>query len=122
MPHRSSRWIWGGRILFGLIVVALAGYLVMVGPDKADKTASGVSAVLALLALGAPYLLPTGTPPVVGNLRVTGTGKATAGSGGSATTGLRAPASRLPNRVVVERTGDADASGGGHANSGVELT
>jgi hypothetical protein len=49
----------------------------------------------------------------------TGTAKAVAGT---AVTGLTAPAGQLPGEVVVERTGDAEASGDSTANSGVHLT
>lgn len=45
-------------------MVGLAGYLVYVGLDDADKVASSVSAVIALAALLAPYLLPVPQPSV----------------------------------------------------------
>jgi hypothetical protein len=62
MRRRNPRWIWTGRILFVLIGAALATYLVIIGLDRADKTASVIGAILALLALGAPYLLPPSRP------------------------------------------------------------
>jgi hypothetical protein len=64
MPHRSARLVWTGRAGFAVIVVGLVAYLVAVGLDKADKVASGVSMVVALIALGAPYLLPPTGPTV----------------------------------------------------------
>ncbi|KOX11560.1 hypothetical protein [Streptomyces sp. NRRL B-3648] len=106
---------------FGVIVVALAVYLVVVGPDKADKLASGISAVVALAALGAPYLLP---PPLPGRVsmsdpdRVEDTGTARATGGGQANTGLRTPSD--DRQAQVTRSGDATANGRGSvANTGI---
>jgi hypothetical protein len=65
--RRSRRWIWAARVVFALIVLGLAGYLWRVGLDEADKLASGISSVLALLALGAPYLLPRPDPAARGD-------------------------------------------------------
>jgi hypothetical protein len=77
-----------------VILVGLTGYLVHVGLDAADKLASSIGVVIALTALFAPYLLP---PP---------------GSGG-------APMSE-PDQV--EDTGIATATGGGHANTGAQVS
>jgi len=79
--------VWAGRIVFGLIVAALVVYLVVVGLEEADKVASGIGAVLALIALGAPYLLP---PPGGGPEpdRVENSGRARATDGGRANTGV----------------------------------
>ena len=49
---------WVGMVVCGLLVAALVAYLATIGLDRADKIASGIAAVLALLALVAPYLLP----------------------------------------------------------------
>jgi hypothetical protein len=56
VPCRSRLWVWTGRATFGVIVVGLVVYLVVAGLDKADKLASSISVVVALAALGAPYL------------------------------------------------------------------
>jgi hypothetical protein len=56
--HRSQRWIWVGRIVFGFVVAGLAIYFKIIGLDKADKFASIIACVLALAALVGPYLLP----------------------------------------------------------------
>jgi hypothetical protein len=147
MPRRSRHWIWAGRAAFILIVATFTGYLSKVGLEDADKTASVVSAVLAMLALCAPYLLPPprnvnaasqlaqsaageatevqpplSEPAASPDIRVSDTGKAVAGSSESANTGLRAPAVGPAGRFVVERTGDAEATDGGTANTGVWLT
>jgi hypothetical protein len=55
-------------------------------------------------------------------VRVSRTGRATAGPGGRANSGVSGPAGSLPEDVLVDRTGDADASNGGDANSGIQLT
>ncbi|MDG4765771.1 hypothetical protein O7632_16940 [Solwaraspora sp. WMMD406] len=85
--------MWAGRVAFGVIVAGLVVYLVMVGLDKADKLASSIGAVAALTALAAPYLLP-------------------------------APGSRGVSMVEpdeVRDTGAARATGGGRANTGVDV-
>ncbi|MCM4083894.1 hypothetical protein [Paractinoplanes hotanensis] len=58
MILRTSRQIWVGRGIFAIIVTSLTVYLSILGIDKSDKVASCVAAVAAILALGAPYLLP----------------------------------------------------------------
>ena len=54
---RRSGWIWGGRIVFMLLVAGLGAYLASAGLDKADKLASALGLLVALAALLAPYLL-----------------------------------------------------------------
>ncbi|GAB3004729.1 hypothetical protein GCM10027184_72480 [Saccharothrix stipae] len=82
--------MWAGRVVFGLIVAGLAVYLFKVGLDDADKLGSSIGGVAAVAALLAPYLLP------------------------------RREEDAVPDEVVVEDSGDADATGGGEANTGVE--
>jgi hypothetical protein len=114
--------VWAGRVIFGVIVVGLVVYLVVVGLDKADKLASTVGVVVALLALGAPYLLPQ--PPLESASmpdpdRVEDTGKAAATGGGQANTGLEAIGDSRPAQVT--RSGDATADGpGSGANTGIQ--
>lgn len=119
MPQRSRRWVWVGRAVFGAIVVAVVVYLAVVGLDEADKVASSIGVVVALAALGAPYLLPA--PSAGGALdpdRVEDAGRANATGGGQANTGLQGPDSR-PGQVI--RSGDATADGPGSvANSGIQ--
>lgn len=111
--------MWAGRAVFGVIVVALVVYLAVVGLDEADKVAGSIGAVLALIALGAPYLLP---PPAQGSPdpdRVEDTGGASATGGGQANTGLQAPGDDRPGQVT--RSGDATADGpGSRANTGIQ--
>ncbi|ROP40232.1 hypothetical protein [Saccharothrix texasensis] len=95
---RSKRWVWVGRGVFGVIVAGLVVYLVVVGLDEADKLGSTIGGVVAVVALVAPYLWPRagGREGVVVSDDV-GTGE-----------------------VVVEDSGDAEAEGGGEANTGAE--
>ncbi|KKJ93323.1 hypothetical protein LQ51_30460 [Micromonospora sp. HK10] len=121
VPDRSWRWRWAGRALFAVIVVGLVVYLARVGWDQADKRASSIGAVLALLALGAPYLLPsTGGGVVLAEPeRVEDSGTAEATGGGRANTGVDSvDGAERPARVV--RSGDARADGPGSvANTGI---
>jgi hypothetical protein len=122
MPRRSRRWAWAGRAVFGLVVAGLVGYLVEVGLAKADMVASSISAILALLALGAPYLLPSSPSrdaPVPDPNRVEDTGRANATGGGRANTGLLASNGDRPAQVA--RSGNATADGPGSvANTGIQ--
>lgn len=83
--------MWAGRVVFGVIVVGLVVYLSLVGLDKADKLGSSIGGVVALVALVAPYLLPA-----------------------------RREDSPVADDIVVENSGDAQATGGGQANTGAE--
>lgn len=121
MPRRSRLWIWTGRIICAVIVAALVVYLTTAKLDTADKVGSCISAVLALAALGAPYLL---RPPTGGDMPVTDTavaehtGEAQATSGGQANTGVMSGGNDRPARA--SNTGAARADGlGSVANSGV---
>ena len=123
MPQRTQHWVRAGRIGFVVIVAGLVTYLVVVGLEKADKVASSISAVLALIALGAPYLLPRTKEDAVTSEpvpdRVEDSGKATATQGGHANTGLQAGGQSRPAQVV--RSGDASADGpGSTANTGIQ--
>jgi hypothetical protein len=121
VPHRDRRWIWAGRVTGALVLVGLAGYLVHVGLDDADKVASSVSVVIALAALLAPYLLPALQParePMPGPDQVEDSGNATATGGGQANTGTQAAGRGGPTQV--RRSGDAVADGSGSvANTGI---
>jgi hypothetical protein len=121
MPHRSPRLIGTGRVVFGVATVALIIYFAAVGLEKADRFGSVISALLALCALGAPYLLPSpdarsATRP--GPDRAEDTGNATASGGGQANTGLQT--SSASDAAQVVGSGDAAAHGPGSvANTGI---
>ena len=60
---RARRGLWAGRAIAGVILVGLAVYLKRAGFDRADKIASALSLLVAVLALVLPYLLPPKPPP-----------------------------------------------------------
>src|SRR5687767_13521182 len=78
-------------------MVGLVVYLVAVGLDKADKVGSSIGGVVALVALVLPYLLPQHRE--------------------ESSVSDEAQASK---DVAVEDSGDAEAAGGGEANTGAE--
>jgi len=63
MPHRTRRWIWAGRVVAALSVAGLVGWLSAVGLGNAGQLGSAVAAVVALVGVLAPYLLPPPKPP-----------------------------------------------------------
>jgi hypothetical protein len=102
------------------VVAVVAVLLVTLGWDSANKIAVTLSTLATVAAIG--VAIWAGLPGVSGKgIRVSRTGRATAGPGGRANAGVSGPASSLPDNVVVDRTGGADASGGGDANSGIQL-
>ncbi|MFG2051505.1 hypothetical protein ACGFIW_29245 [Micromonospora sp. NPDC048935] len=121
MPRRGRAWVWAGRVTFGVIIAGLVAYLVVVGLDKADKLASAISVVVALVAVAAPYLLPapgSGGVSMVEPDRVEDTGAARATGGGQANTGADVVGTDRPARVT--RSGEATADGPGSvANTGL---
>jgi hypothetical protein len=102
------------------VVAVLAVTLVALRWDSANEIAVVVSALAAVAAVGVAIwaALPAGSGK---GMRISRTGRATAGPGGRANTGVSGPAGSLPDSVIVDRTGDADAASGGDANSGIQL-
>ncbi|WBB93429.1 hypothetical protein [Verrucosispora sp. WMMC514] len=102
--------------------MVLVAHFAIVGLDEADKLASSIGAVVALVALGAPYLLPPPSPQealMPAADLVEGSGKATATGGGQANTGLRTSAASRTAQVI--RSGDATADGPTSvANTGIQ--
>ena len=116
VPHRNPRWIWVGRIVAILVLAALVTYMILAGLTTANLVGGALGGVAALIALLAPYLLPTPSPPAerspVSNPdRVENSGAATAAAGGEAITGVQDTAGGQP--VQVYRSGDAHADGQG---------
>jgi hypothetical protein len=107
-------------------VAGLVAYLVVVGLDKADKVSSSIGAVLALIALVAPYLLPRSREEdavsdevEVGETEVKDSGDAQATGAGEANTGAEVVDGGT-GTVRVTRSGKAVADGPGSvANTGV---
>jgi hypothetical protein len=58
MTQRNPRFVWISRIIAISVIVGLAIYLIFVGLNAADKLGSAIGAVVALVALLAPYVLP----------------------------------------------------------------
>ena len=113
-----------GRVVVAVTCVVVAGLAVVfavVQWDRANRIAVVVSALAAVAAVGVAVwaALPSRAGSVV---VASGTGDAVAGPGATAKTGVSAPAVGLPGRVEATRTGKADASGGGEATTGVDLT
>jgi hypothetical protein len=104
------------------VVAVLAVLLVVFRWDSANKIAVVVSALAAVAAVGVAIWAALPAMSSGKGVRVSRTGRATAGRGGRANSGFSGPASSLSDDVMVDRTGDADASGGGDANSGVQLS
>ncbi|MDN3351435.1 hypothetical protein [Actinomadura sp. DC4] len=108
-----------------LAVAGLGVAFFLLRRDEANQAATLVSALMAVAALGVAVWagLPVTRPR---GLRVTGTGEARAGAGGTAVSGYAGPAAggtgQDAGTVEVENTGPADATGGGDATSGVRLT
>ena len=98
----------------------LAVVLVVLRWDDANKVAVVVSTLAAVGAIGVGIW--AALPGISGKgMRVSRTGRATAGPGGQANSGVSGPAGSLLGDIRVDRTGDADASKGGDANTGIQL-
>jgi hypothetical protein len=102
-----------------VLVAVLLVVLMVLHWNAANKVAVVVSALAAVAAVGVAVWA---TLPAVrtGGMWASRTGRATAGPGGRANSGVWGPAGSLPDDVRVDRTGDAEASGG-DANTGVQM-
>ena len=78
MPRRTRRWVLAGRVAAAAVVCGLAVWFWVAGLSRAAVVAGPVSAVIALAALFAPYLLPVYQPPA----DPPGTGAPAPGAGG----------------------------------------
>jgi hypothetical protein len=122
VPRRNRWWLWGSRVVFVVILAGLVRYLAKVGLEDADKLGSSIGAVVALAALGAPYLLPSPGAGVRApeSDRAEDTGTATATAGGYANTGVDIVEGDERSAHVLN-SGDAKADGTGSvANTGVQ--
>ncbi|MDQ3886022.1 MAG: hypothetical protein M3308_03155 [Actinomycetota bacterium] len=101
-----------------LVVAGLGVWFAVAQWEQASRMATVASALGAVAAVGVAVWAALRGPVGGrwGSVRVSDTGKATAGRGGQANTGVRGKVAGT--RVRVKRTGDADASGGGDANTG----
>ncbi|WP_431919580.1 hypothetical protein [Nonomuraea jabiensis] len=102
-----------------LVVAAFAATFALLTWEYANRVATTVSALAGIAAVGVAVW--AALPGMGKKVRVSGTGKAMAHSGGVAISGLSGPASAADGLVEVDRTGDAEAFGG-KATSGVSLS
>ncbi len=93
-------------LVTGLTVAALAATLAVVQWELADRIASAASAIAGVAAVGVAVW--AALPAASVSIRVLHTGKAAAGLGGSATSGLSGPRVGLPATIHVEGTGDGE--------------
>lgn len=114
----ARRMVLGGT---AGVVAVLAAALMVLRWDDASKVAVVVSALAAVAAVGVAIWAALPAVFSDGRMRVSRTGRATAGPGGRANSGVSGPVGSVPDDVRVDRTGDADASGGGDANTGVQM-
>ncbi|MDH6435941.1 cytosine/uracil/thiamine/allantoin permease [Streptomyces sp. SAI-144] len=116
------------RIVLAVTCLAVAGLgvaFLLMRWDEASRLAAVASALVAVAGLGVAIWAVVPGPGTRG-LRVSDTGEARAGAGGTAVSGVTAVATGGTGGgvgpVEVERTGPADATGGGDATSGIRLT
>jgi hypothetical protein len=106
-------------LLTGMTVAALGLVFTFTQWDDASRVATIASAVASVAAVGVAVwaALPSGGAGV----RATRTGSATAtGTASQANSGAMGTAATTLGPAVLDRTGDANASGGGVANTGVD--
>lgn len=116
------------------LVVAVAGivstplFWLLDSPDTGQLVAASVQGLVAIAAFVWALIqspAPSPAPPAdsPGADRVAHTGRAEAGDGASAATGIRRPAGSDGGGAVAEHTGDATAHGqGSSASTGIEYT
>jgi hypothetical protein len=102
------------------VVVVVAVALAVLRWDDANKLATSLSALAGLAAVGVGMWAALPGSSGRRRVRASRTGKATAGRGGQANTGVIV-AKGTEDDVRAAKTGDADASGAGDANTGVRL-
>jgi hypothetical protein len=104
------------------VVVAGAGtWFAAARWDDANKVATVASALGALAAVGVAVWAAVRSTRQGSSVTATDTGRATAGRGGTAVSGVVSPSDAAGADVRAQRTGDARADGAGTAISGVRL-
>ncbi|MGH3380756.1 MAG: hypothetical protein ACRDP6_39085 [Actinoallomurus sp.] len=107
-------------VVVAVLAAVLAAVFGLLSWDQANKVATSVSALAGVAAVGVAVW--AAFPGSAGaKIRVVGSGRAVSGRGGTAVSGVRAPATEVSGEIGVERSGDADASAGGDAVSGTDL-
>ncbi|MGH3380760.1 MAG: hypothetical protein ACRDS0_17670 [Pseudonocardiaceae bacterium] len=103
-----------------VIVAVLAVVFGLLSWEHANEVATSVSALADVTAVGVAVW--AAFPGSAGaKIRVVGSGRAMSGPGGTAVSGVRAPAPKEPGEIEVKRSGHVDASAGGDAVSGVDV-
>ncbi|MFF4988728.1 hypothetical protein ACFY19_16135 [Streptosporangium saharense] len=100
------------------VVAVFAVVFAVLQWEQANRIATAVASLAGLAAVGVTVW--AALPGSGAKARVSNTGKATA-HGGSAVTGVTGPAASVTGEITVDRTGDADASDGGEATTGIRL-
>ena len=101
------------------VMVAGLGVWFVLAWAQADRLAMVVSALAAVATVGTGVWAAVRERGSGGSIRVSGTGKATAGRDGGANSGVRGGTLGGRGWMRVKNTGNADASGGGDANTGI---
>jgi hypothetical protein len=112
------------RVALSVTFVVVAGLLVwlmMVEWSSASEIATVVSALAAVAAVGVAVWAALPGAGEGGGAQASRTGRAVARGKSIAVSGLVVSGRRSSGRFEARRTGDADASGGGEATSGVRL-
>lgn len=105
-----------------LVVAGLAVWFVVARWDTANKVAAAVGALAAVAAIGVAIWAALRGPSQSAVLQVHKTGDAIA-HGGRANAGIHVgTGGALPSEARATRTGRAEASEGGSANTGIDLT
>lgn len=103
-----------------VLVAVLAGWFALLSWEQANRVATVVAALTGVAAAGiAVWTAVRG--PAGRTVRVSNTGKATAGMGGKANTGVQARQGMQVDSLEVHGTGAAEAGRDGEANTGVRF-
>jgi hypothetical protein len=104
-----------------LVVAGLLVWFMVVKWSNANKIATVVSTLAAVAAVGVAVWAALPRSVSKGEAVAARTGKAVARGRSTAVSGVAAPAGQPTRQLKADRTGDADASDGGEATSGVRL-
>lgn len=112
------------RMVLLLTCLAVAGLLIWLAVAKwteASKIATIISALAAVAAVGVAVWAALPRSGSMGSVRASRTGNAVARGNSTATSGIVARTRWSGDQITADSTGDADASDGGDATSGVKL-
>ncbi len=108
-------------LITSLVVAGLLVWLLVVRWDNANKIAAVVSALAAVAAVGVAVWAALPSSVANGGARASRTGKAIARRKSNAISGIVSNTRKATGQLEADRTGDADASDGADATSGVRL-